>query len=954
MRLLAVALKMGSAFESVDKLAADWIEKGWRDLKTKLTPEEFEDDEDRKRMYYDLSDRLDAANKALRDKLVRFNVESRKVPPDYRERSAILRYERAVDTYGVEGKVFLGLDSPQAKGYRIVKISHPVWLEELMKSKVVFFTEEMDEGAVYALVSGDKMNQENLSVLHNDFWKDLEEAGIPAFEKIGDVTHMRAEFVSRFEKAIDKRLPFDKNVLRADALVQQIKREYALAVPSPRGIAVVPPLSPLTGAVIVTPPAREERKRLEEWYVLYNPMNQTYVLNYQYRSSWDMKTFKSFEEARDFLGKEEGSLYLHAYRGIEPTKWSYPVPMAPFRLKVKEHWEVGKDTDRHLYSLEQPSWNGLQWIWRVSHSFQYGQIYRHEDVEAAEGELLRGKFGYGGKKEEPIKTVSTPLYTTADVTPKAALQPTEEEKEVAVLNAIKKELRGKGGSHGDILWLDAKIGGQRVGTYEEVREITQRLLNRGLVVEWSPGLYRLPSEAPAAGVAPEKPLDPLDNEAILSALPFRGEIPVSFEQMIADLAEMNFDVRHSTGGEEKARAILNNLIKKGDVYEPRPGFFSWTEKSPDEEEELEEAKVEKVEVAEVIKENAELIKTYEKELPAAEVKRVQEELKVAAEPKKAKEEKPKPIESKPVISVPLTAEEKQLLRDLWITQFFRSLGKVPANLTSVFNVEFEGVKTLPFAEAKEKVLAAADEIISEFQAREVTKRATAIRPTVLPRVPERAPTRATRDEVEGEEAEEGGKNNIPFGRVPPSQFPSFPLSYNMPFPRGPTSEEQVKIWNVFCYKMQEEGYDCSTYQRQFEEYISGTQFLSWEDLREKFGMFVKTVMSGMSLPPLFTWRGAPLPTGLKGEIQELEPLEKLESLLVHYSSVVIRNARSQGDIPTLSDLKKELVELGIIPDSTGIAELRDSVKTALTRAQEKNDFRLTGISSTEINDFLSS
>ena len=124
-------------------------------------------------------------------------------------------------------------------------------------------------------------------------------------------------------------------------------------------------------------------------------------------------------------------------------------------------------------------------------------------------------------------------------------------------------------------------------------------------------------------------------------------------------------------------------------------------------------------------------------------------------------------------------------------------------------------------------------------------------------------------------------------------------------------------------------------------------------MREKFDIFVKTVMQGIALPPLFTWRGAPLPTSIKGEIQELEPLEKLESLFVHYSSVVIRNKRSVGEIPTLEDLKKELEELVIIAPDTPLSEIRDEAKIALTRAQEKNDFRLAGISTTEINDFLS-
>ena len=91
--------------------------------------------------------------------------------------------------------------------------------------------------------------------------------------------------------------------------------------------------------------------------------------------------------------------------------------------------------------------------------------------------------------------------------------------------------------------------------------------------------------------------------------------------------------------------------------------------------------------------------------------------------------------------------------------------------------------------------------------------------------------------------------------------------------------------------MQESDYDCMSYQDEFDAYIGGTQFLSWEDLRAKFKIFVETIMKGLGLPPLFTWQGAPIPTGLKGEIMERLPLEQLEDLITHYSSVVIRNAR---------------------------------------------------------------
>jgi hypothetical protein len=289
---------------------------------------------------------------------------------------------------------------------------------------------------------------------------------------------------------------------------------------------------------------------------------------------------------------------------------------------------------------------------------------------------------------------------------------------------------------------------------------------------------------------------------------------------------------------------------------------------------------------------------------------------------------------RPVEKRGLTSGDISKLQDVYSDRLFRELGRVPPNSMATFRVEIEKVKDKTFSEAEDHILGIANDIIGSFVAREgVRVIPSERRVEAMPRLPELG---------------------VPTGRVPPAQFPSYPLCYNMPFPRGPCSEEKLKLWQVFCYQMQESEYDCMTYQTEFDAYIGGTQFLSWEDLRAKFNVFVETIMKGLSLPPLFTWQGAPIPTGLRGEIQERLPLERLEDLVTHYSSVVIRNARSKGDIPTLEDLKDELVEHGVIPESTSISELRDMTKTALTHALDRKDLWVSGRSTPEINDFLAS
>jgi hypothetical protein len=60
-------------------------------------------------------------------------------------------------------------------------------------------------------------------------------------------------------------------------------------------------------------------------------------------------------------------------------------------------------------------------------------------------------------------------------------------------------------------------------------------------------------------------------------------------------------------------------------------------------------------------------------------------------------------------------EEINKLRELWVRQFSRALGKVSPNIDAVFRVEFVGVKDKTFEEAKAAILIAADEIITELE-----------------------------------------------------------------------------------------------------------------------------------------------------------------------------------------------------------------------------------------------
>jgi len=1160
LKLFATALKMGSTFMSIDKQAQKWIEQDYEGVVWKdLNPKDLE--EEAKREWYDLHDAWERANKDLRGKLQRFEAD-----PYSRGASPILRYERFVDSMGVKAKLFLGLNSHQAKGYRIVELDYPRWLEELMQTDPdVFRSEKLTEGEVYALVPSRGIDQEKLSVLNSDFFEELEKLGVPAFDTFKGYKELKPEFISRFQKTIDTRLPFDANVLRVQALEEAIKREHALAVPAPPGrLAVGPPSSPFKVVLPVAPaPVRPTPKFANNQEVIYKgskylildsafqngvwlyelnapgvslfrpeneistqittPQLQKYEIYEDGHRAYTTSSEKTAQEVRDKVGRWANrnftlkaipvpkTLIINDFTAFDNFRDLFPV--GSYAVDVESQYIVnGKWVEQRkkpLYHVIQvtegthfhPSGEAGSAYGKVVDTFQAfnekdNEIYKQKAIARAEelnhrtkpepiktiaraptalmdvdvrtrthlklnveeaqksykefGEWYENVFepavpieqitlpspwapprlkdnlekiastgsmppvflSYDEKTQKydvadgihrinaakqlgyiavpavveyrrtyppKIKTVSTPLYTTADVTPKYEMpayfkdrahdyflisaknyqlkdvakyedefnktydstktfeqnvpaidamleriyqqeKPAmDEEKENAVLDAIKKELRSKGGSHGDILWLDAKVNGQRVGTYEEVQAITKRLIAKGLVTEFAPGLYRLPTAAPPA-VAPQK--FKVGDRVLWKGKAYKIEMTEIFDGV--------FRYRFFTD-EGYAMAREEDL-------QPAPAVAEIV--TP--EEAKEEAKLEK-ESEEEIEDTREM----EKEMEAEETAPLTEEQ--PAPTPIVPLEKPAVV-TKPTVSTPSTApaapaprptrilssEDMRLLQDYWNTQFIRAIGKVPAGFSSVFRIEFQEVKTLPFAEAKNAILAAADREIGRIEQEQRARAVVRQGERISPLQPlKRAPSRG-REIVEGGEE---GEERLPMavGRAPPSFFPPNALSVEQPFPRGPTSLEQLRLWQVFCFEMQTEGYDCNQYAREFTEYINKTQFYDWEDLKKNFEFFVDTVMEGATLPPLVQWRKElTVPKGIGGELRELEPSPEPAKLTTAQIEMEERNAVKRQRIliaqkaaalisyngyypgrkqKTLHDLYDEMVSRGVIDRS---------------------------------------
>jgi len=292
LKALATALKMAGAFETVDRLARDWIERGMREKK----PEDFEEARER-REWYDLRDSWEHAIDALKKKVNKFRYETGFSP--------ILRYYREVDSMGQVAKVFLGYDSRQAKGYRILELSFPQWFEELNLP-----TENMSEEDVYRLVPVERMSDEEERTLRDSFVEDLKEAGIEPLAT-------RA-YIDRYESTIDRRRTYNENVFRVDALVQTIKRERALAIPKPTPIAVAAP-----PVVKPAPPTMKSYAELEAEFkgkdlvdALASYLTNYYGLRRDYLLE-DLNTY--LRRLRDRLTEEDIQRFYRLYPNLKTS-----------------------------------------------------------------------------------------------------------------------------------------------------------------------------------------------------------------------------------------------------------------------------------------------------------------------------------------------------------------------------------------------------------------------------------------------------------------------------------------------------------------------------------------------------------------------------------------------------------------------------------------------------------
>lgn len=195
MKALAAALGLSEAVQHVDRLADKWIARGWSEKKLE------ELDEGEKREWYDLRDSWERAIKILKDRVARFIRDYYKSP--------ILRFEFLKDEYGMTGRVTLGFDSAQAKGYKIVDITYPQWFQSLGLE-----TENLTNEQVEKLAPGVILTASDRYNLRDYFDGHLREAGFTSDEIFS--------FGTDFEKTLNPLRNFNENLLEIDRILQGI------------------------------------------------------------------------------------------------------------------------------------------------------------------------------------------------------------------------------------------------------------------------------------------------------------------------------------------------------------------------------------------------------------------------------------------------------------------------------------------------------------------------------------------------------------------------------------------------------------------------------------------------------------------------------------------------------------------------------------------------------------
>lgn len=272
--------------------------------------------------------------------------------------------------------------------------------------------------------------------------------------------------------------------------------------------------------------------------------------------------------------------------------------------------------------------------------------------------------------------------------------------------------------------------------------------------------------------------------------------------------------------------------------------------------------------------------------------------------------KPKPKE--------VSKEEIRFLKAKLDVALIEQLGRVPPNTSSIFIVEIEKVKDKPYNEALDHIMNVAKEIVNRETSREALK--------VKPKQPM---ARRVIEPFRPEEKEE----RFAVQGVRPTYPPSAPLApEEQAFPRHPTKDENVRLWDSFQFKLQEIGLNAYEYQDEWNEYIFGSNHKSWDHLMKRYDFFVDSIIKGKPLPPLWKWKGIPIPYGLE-ELLSLNPDQKIKDLIIWATSNEISNSNFRREQPRVDRVIRLMTSWGF---PVSIEDVREALIQGYTKLKGTN------------------
>lgn len=247
----------------------------------------------------------------------------------------------------------------------------------------------------------------------------------------------------------------------------------------------------------------------------------------------------------------------------------------------------------------------------------------------------------------------------------------------------------------------------------------------------------------------------------------------------------------------------------------------------------------------------------------------------------------------------LSPEDRMRLEDEFRASLMGDLGRIPRDVMSEFRVEFEKVKTKPYAEALNDILGLAREIAWRLVKK--PKPPVVKPPPIEVAMPPELVT------------------------PPPVPLPKKPIS-DLPFPRSPSSEEKAILLDAFKSLLAEVGIDHYRFMPTFKERVLNWTFRYWGEVLKHFSELVSDIKAGrevkfIPIPPM-PWKEE----------------RKREDAIVHFTATKL--------YPTIDELIDHLGQWGVHTVTP------EEVKAAVKKAWKEKNIWFTSVSKEFLEELI--